>query len=72
MRLCMVKDAAASGLEPLTLTRPVHELSLGETTLSSKLARAFRVGPLRQERGCVIRSHLVAALRHRDPHVPEP
>ncbi len=29
MRLCLVEDLAASGLEPLTLTRPVHELLLG-------------------------------------------
>ena len=29
MRLCLVEDIAASGLEPLTLTRPVHELLLG-------------------------------------------
>ena len=45
MRLCLVEDIAASGLEPLTLTRPVHELLLGTTTLASKIARAFGVGP---------------------------
>ena len=37
MRLCLVEDIAASGLEPLTLTRPVHELLLGATSLGSKL-----------------------------------
>ena len=68
MRLCLVEDIAASGLEPLTLTRPVHELLLGATTLASKIARAFGVGQGPQRRGCMIRSHLVAAHRHRDPH----
>ena len=42
MRLCLVEDIAASGLEPLTLTRPVHELLLGSTTLASKIARGIR------------------------------
>jgi UDP-N-acetylglucosamine diphosphorylase/glucosamine-1-phosphate N-acetyltransferase len=68
MRLCLVEDSAASGLEPLTLTRPVHELLLGVTTLASKIARAFQVGPGPQRRGCVIRTHLVGSQRHRDPH----
>src|SRR5271156_5726676 len=58
MRLCLVEDMAASGLEPLTLTRPVHELLLGATSLGSKLARAFGVGPGPHRRGCMIRSHL--------------
>jgi UDP-N-acetylglucosamine diphosphorylase / glucose-1-phosphate thymidylyltransferase / UDP-N-acetylgalactosamine diphosphorylase / glucosamine-1-phosphate N-acetyltransferase / galactosamine-1-phosphate N-acetyltransferase len=69
MRLCLVEDVAASLLEPLTLTRPVHELLLGVSTLSSKLARAFGVGGGPQRRSCVIRSYLVAAQRQRDPHV---
>ena len=43
MRLCLVEDDAASGLEPLTLTRPVHELLLGATTLADKIVRAFKV-----------------------------
>ena len=68
MRLCLVEDIAASGLEPLTLTRPVHELLLGATSLGSKLARAFGVGPGPQRRSCMIRSHLVAVQRYRDPH----
>ena len=55
MRLCLVEDMAASGLEPLTLTRPVQELLLGATTLGSKLARAFGVGPGPQRRSCMIR-----------------
>ena len=55
MRLCLVEDIAASGLEPLTLTRPVQELLLGATTLGSKIARAFGVGPGPQRRSCMIR-----------------
>jgi UDP-N-acetylglucosamine diphosphorylase/glucosamine-1-phosphate N-acetyltransferase len=69
MRLCLVEDIAASGLEPLTLTRPVHDLLLGATTLSAKLARAFGIGPGPQRRSCVIRSHLARAQKSRDPHL---
>src|SRR4051794_21153343 len=69
MRLCLVEDLAASGLEPLTLTRPVHDLLLGATTLSSKLARAFGIGPGPQRRSCIIRASLVTAQRQRDPHL---
>jgi len=69
MRLCLVEDLAACGLEPLTLTRPVHELLLGTTTLASKLARALGVGPGPHRRSCLIRSHLVDAQRQRDPHM---
>ena len=69
MRLCLVEDLAACGLEPLTLTRPVHELLLGTTTLASKIARALGVGPGPQRRSCLIRSHLVELQRQRDPHM---
>jgi UDP-N-acetylglucosamine diphosphorylase/glucosamine-1-phosphate N-acetyltransferase len=69
MRLCLVEDLAACGLEPLTLTRPVHELLLGTSTLATKLARAFGVGPGPQRRSCLIRSHLVDVHRQRDPHM---
>jgi UDP-N-acetylglucosamine diphosphorylase/glucosamine-1-phosphate N-acetyltransferase len=69
MRLCLVEDLAACGLEPLTLTRPVHELMLGTSTLATKLARALGVGPGPQRRSCLIRSHLVDAQRQRDPHM---
>ena len=68
MRLCLVEDTAASGLEPLSLTRPVHDLLLGATSLGNKLARAFGAGPGPQRRSCMIRSHLVAVQQHRDPH----
>jgi UDP-N-acetylglucosamine diphosphorylase / glucose-1-phosphate thymidylyltransferase / UDP-N-acetylgalactosamine diphosphorylase / glucosamine-1-phosphate N-acetyltransferase / galactosamine-1-phosphate N-acetyltransferase len=69
MRLCLVEDLGASGLEPLTLTRPAHELLLGATTLSKRIARAFGVGPGPHRQSCVIRSHLVEAQRHRNPQV---
>jgi UDP-N-acetylglucosamine diphosphorylase/glucosamine-1-phosphate N-acetyltransferase len=68
MRLCLVEDLAVSGLEPLTLTRPVHDLLLGATTLASKLALAFRVGPGPQRRSCVVRAHLLDVERERHPH----
>ena len=45
MRLCLVEDLAVAGLEPLTLTRPIYDLRLGCSTLGTKIARAFGVGP---------------------------
>ena len=60
MRLCLVEDIAASGLEPLTLTRPVHELLLGATIAGEQARAGVRVGPGPQRRSCMIRSHLVA------------
>jgi UDP-N-acetylglucosamine diphosphorylase / glucose-1-phosphate thymidylyltransferase / UDP-N-acetylgalactosamine diphosphorylase / glucosamine-1-phosphate N-acetyltransferase / galactosamine-1-phosphate N-acetyltransferase len=69
MRLCLVEDLAASGLEPLTLTRPVHELMLGATSLSSKITRAFGVGRGPRQCGCVIRPSLAAVQQQRDPHL---
>ena len=45
MRLCLVEDGIVAGLEPLSLTRPVHELLLGAMTLGDKIARAFKIGP---------------------------
>ena len=69
MRLCLVEDLAVAGVEPLTLTRPMHELLLGCSTLGCKIASAFGVGPGPQRRGSVVRSHLVAVQRQRDPHM---
>ena len=69
MRLCLVEDLAVCALEPLTLTRPVHELLLGGSTLANKIARALEVGPGPQRRSCLIRSHLVDVQRQRDPHI---
>src|SRR5215475_10550984 len=69
MRLCIVEDHAVCQLEPLTLTRPVHELLLGGITLESKISRALGVGPGPQRRSCMIRSHLVEVQRQRVPHM---
>jgi UDP-N-acetylglucosamine diphosphorylase / glucose-1-phosphate thymidylyltransferase / UDP-N-acetylgalactosamine diphosphorylase / glucosamine-1-phosphate N-acetyltransferase / galactosamine-1-phosphate N-acetyltransferase len=68
MRLCLVEDVAVAGLEPLTLTRPASELLLGATTLGSKIARALGIGPGPARRGAIIRPHLAALQRERDPH----
>ncbi len=67
MRLCLVEDNAVSGLEPLTLTRPVFDLLLGSSSLGHKLARAFGVGPGTARRGAVVRSFLAPVQRVRDP-----
>jgi UDP-N-acetylglucosamine diphosphorylase/glucosamine-1-phosphate N-acetyltransferase len=69
MRLCLVEDHAVCQLEPLTLTRPVHELLLGGITLESKISRALGIGPGPQRRSCLIRSHLVDVQRQRVPHM---
>ena len=69
MRLCLVEDIAVSSLEPLTLTRPAHELLLGATSLGQKIATAFRVRPGPGRRGCVVRNHLVSVFRERDPRL---
>jgi UDP-N-acetylglucosamine diphosphorylase/glucosamine-1-phosphate N-acetyltransferase len=69
MRLCLVEDLAACGLEPLTLTRPAYDLVLGTTTIASKIARALGVGPGPQRRSCLIRSHLADVQKQREPHV---
>ena len=44
MRLCLVEDNAVAGLEPLTLTRPVFDLTAGGDSLGEKIARAFGIG----------------------------
>jgi UDP-N-acetylglucosamine diphosphorylase/glucosamine-1-phosphate N-acetyltransferase len=67
MRLCLVEDHAVAGLEPLTLTRPVHDLLLGGSTLGCKIAHAFGIGPGPARRGAVIRPYLVPIQRERDP-----
>ncbi len=69
MRLCLAEDHGVCRLEPLVLTRPVHELMLGASTLESKISRAVGIGPGPQRRSCVIRSHLVDVQRQRVPHM---
>ena len=66
MRLCLVEDSAVSGLEPLTLTRPVFDLRLGSTTLETKTARAFGIGHGPARRGAIVRPSIAAARRSRD------
>jgi UDP-N-acetylglucosamine diphosphorylase/glucosamine-1-phosphate N-acetyltransferase len=66
MRLCVVEDHGVLGLEPLTLTRSVHELLLGAMTLGEKQAQAFGVGVGPARRGVVIRPWL--AEIHRERH----
>jgi len=68
MRLCLVEDSSVADLEPLTLTRTVFDLLLGSSSLGAKIARAFGVGPGPIRRGMVIRPHLAALQRERDPH----
>jgi UDP-N-acetylglucosamine diphosphorylase/glucosamine-1-phosphate N-acetyltransferase len=69
MRLCLVEDSAVASLEPLTLTRPSFALLLGGSTLGGKIARAFHIGSGPVRRGVVVRSHLAAIERARDPHI---
>jgi UDP-N-acetylglucosamine diphosphorylase/glucosamine-1-phosphate N-acetyltransferase len=69
MRLCLAEDHGVCRLEPLVLTRPVHELLIGASTLESKISRTLGIGPGPQRRSCVIRSHLVEVERQRVPHM---
>jgi UDP-N-acetylglucosamine diphosphorylase / glucose-1-phosphate thymidylyltransferase / UDP-N-acetylgalactosamine diphosphorylase / glucosamine-1-phosphate N-acetyltransferase / galactosamine-1-phosphate N-acetyltransferase len=68
MRLCLVEDDGAADLEPLTLTRPSFDLFLGSSTLGDKIARAFGIGSGPYRRGVMIRPHLAAIQKARDPH----
>ena len=70
MRLCLVEDNAASGLEPLTLTRPVFDLLLGASSLGHKIAKSFEVGAGPARRGVIVRPYLAAVQRSRDPQTP--
>jgi UDP-N-acetylglucosamine diphosphorylase/glucosamine-1-phosphate N-acetyltransferase len=69
MRLCVIEDHGAATLEPMTLTRPVHDLLLGSSTLGAKIARAFDIGPGPARRGVIIRPYLAAIQREREPRV---
>lgn len=68
MRLCLVEDLGVAGLEPLTLTRAAFDLRLGQSTMGSKIARALGVGQGPARRGAIVRPHLAAMQRLRDPH----
>ena len=69
MRLCLVEDLAVCALEPLTLTRPVHELLLARPRSRARLRVPWEWEPGPQRRSCLIRSHLVEVQRQRDPHM---
>ncbi len=66
MRLCLVEDHAVSGLEPLTLTRPVHELLIGATSIATKIGRAFGVVSGPWQKSCVVRPQLQGVLGQGD------
>lgn len=70
MRVCLVEDGAVADLEPLTLTGPAFDLLLGSGTLGSKIARCAGLGHGHgpASRGAVVRPHLAAIQRERDPH----
>ncbi len=69
MRLCLVEDPGAAGLEPLTLTRPVYELRYGANTIGRVIAHAFGIEPETSDRGAMIRPSLEAVTRERDPEL---
>ena len=68
MRLCLVEDNAVVDLEPLTLTRPSFDLLLGSSTLGTKIAKAFGIGPGPARRGVIVRPLLAGVQAARDPH----
>ncbi|MDX2035547.1 MAG: putative sugar nucleotidyl transferase [Isosphaeraceae bacterium] len=68
MRLCLVEDNAVADLEPLTLTRPAYDLLLGSSSIGSKIARAFGIGPGPARRGVVVRKLIARVQAERDPH----
>jgi UDP-N-acetylglucosamine diphosphorylase/glucosamine-1-phosphate N-acetyltransferase len=70
MRVCIAEDHEAAALEPLTLTRPVSDLLLGAATLGDKIVRALGGDGARVSRGLLVRGHLAAPWRERDPRVP--
>ncbi|MBI1916145.1 MAG: hypothetical protein HYS12_15635 [Planctomycetes bacterium] len=59
MRVCLFEDCHVEGLEPLTLTRPAHDLLCGLTSLAAKHWRYF--APC--STGVLVRPHLVDLQR---------
>jgi UDP-N-acetylglucosamine diphosphorylase/glucosamine-1-phosphate N-acetyltransferase len=66
MRICLVEDSGAAGLEPLTLTHPVFDLLCGSRSLAEQQARAFPGCDL----GVVVRPELADLVRLDRPGVP--
>ena len=67
MRICLVEDAAAADLDPLTLTRPVYDLLLGARSLGEKLLAAFGSPSGPACRGAIVRGYLEGITREREP-----
>jgi UDP-N-acetylglucosamine diphosphorylase/glucosamine-1-phosphate N-acetyltransferase len=59
MRVCLFEDRGAWDLEPLTLTRPVHDLLCGRTSLAAKQHHYFAAS----QRGALVRPHLADVCR---------
>jgi UDP-N-acetylglucosamine diphosphorylase/glucosamine-1-phosphate N-acetyltransferase len=66
VRLCHFEDRAVAGLEPLTLTRPAHELVCGLTCLGAKQRAHFAA----DSAGCLLRPYLADLQRLRQPETP--
>ncbi len=65
LRVCLFEDRHVEALEPLTHTRPAHELLCGQTPLAEKQWRHF--GPC--EAGVLVRPHLADLQRADRPGV---
>ncbi len=68
-RLCLVEDAAATRLEPLTLTRPSFALRCGAWSLGQRIGRALGIGPGPARNGAVVRSGLAELVAEDQPHL---
>ena len=66
MRICIYEDRHVSGLEPLTLTRPVSDLLSGLSTLGAKHTRHFAATSI----GHLCRPHISDLIRGREPSTP--
>ncbi len=59
MRVCLFEDRGVLDLEPLSLTRPAHELLCGQTTLALKQYHYFAAS----QRGALVRPYLADVCR---------
>jgi UDP-N-acetylglucosamine diphosphorylase/glucosamine-1-phosphate N-acetyltransferase len=66
MRICLVEDRGAAGLEPMSLTRPIFDLLCGPRSLADQQIRAFPGC----EMGAVVRPELIDVTRFDRPGVP--
>jgi UDP-N-acetylglucosamine diphosphorylase/glucosamine-1-phosphate N-acetyltransferase len=63
MRICVFEDGGCSGLEPLSLTRPVFDLRCGALSLLERQVRCFRA----TETGALVRPFLADLCRVTHP-----